>query len=99
MELILRLGGYEAMANSLEGLFAMHDGKPEQALEFLQKGVKMDPDDCSPYISLGDGLMAIGDYVAARQSYNEALCRTHTVGDTALVNKLLAAINGIADKK
>jgi lipoprotein NlpI len=82
-----------ALADSTEAAFALHDGKPEEAIRLLLMAIKINNSDCIEYLELGDSYKALGRLDEAHESFGMALRCWHTKQQSDYIEK---AINGLA---
>lgn len=93
LPLIVRLDKSGALADSTEAAFALHDGKPEEAIRLLLMAIKINNSDCIEYLELGDSYKALGRLDEAHESFGMALRCWHTKQQSDYIEK---AINGLA---
>jgi hypothetical protein len=75
---VIRLDADGAMADSVQARFAIHDGKLEQAIDLLNKAIKINSYDADSRIQLGYVYQKQGRSSEAHESFQNALSCPHT---------------------
>jgi tetratricopeptide (TPR) repeat protein len=73
LPLLLRADGNSWISDTFKADFALHEGRPDDAITLLQKAIKANPDSGEAYGQLGNVFVTRGDLTRARESYENVL--------------------------
>jgi tetratricopeptide (TPR) repeat protein len=89
----LKLESVGSMADAANGIWALHEGKPEVAIELLQKSVNQDSSQPDFYTMLAQIFVGQGQLSQARDNFRKALSYGLSEEDAEQVRQAIAQIN------
>jgi tetratricopeptide (TPR) repeat protein len=89
----LKLEPDSSSANAARGVWALHEGKPEEAIGFLLKSVEVDPTQGDIYLRLAEAYAGQGKLREARNHFRNALHNGLVETDAEQARQAIAQIN------
>lgn len=89
----LKLEPDSSAANAARGVWALHEGKPEEVIGFLQKSVEVDPTQGDIYLRLAEAYAGQSKLREARNNFRNALHNGLLETDAEQARQAIAQIN------